>query len=728
MATQRLDESLKETRKFLEAQKTLVAGKLSLNTGERFVAGADNLVISTWYNSSIFTGLPANLWFLGPGMALALIYGWSHWKLESRYLNSWEAHLEREADRLVKIRQFLSKINVGQLNLENVFVRRSLQNLITQIEAYANDTRQLTKKLGNDYLRCLEIEAEKEEQKKAEAIWIGSILGPDGYKKYLKLKDLIEFSSSNCPKKTNIPLQIPSELAEEKNALIKSNDQLAIQFINGSYFNMILSYALAYWFIYYVAVEMFKVTMPLSWGLLALTFPVVYLVYLEYTSYKQRLIEKDLSDFKDGELESEKNKRSSNLNFRYGWVFVALILAASVGGMMSSADFELAPVIILSTAVFASVLMVVKLIQSQIDHAVESAQKSNRHQKEVAVQLQEMEIRSQKRRDQLDEIALDAYSLSLHSQIADSNKLNKNAAKNTYKPAFNDSEEYSKDKFEVSPAAKVRLILSVTLAALLGYALGMFIGFAIFGFIEHYTSVFTGLWGNIITGVFSLVVAASFGARAYTNEKIHQNEVQTLSFQYQVQQRTLKDLDETLEQLRNELAEKANLDTAPTEEFTHPIRNEGVTSRKLLYGLRATIQVLVIAITASLLVRALLKMGPASLIPGLGDASMLLVGANVNPVAIVIISLIAVVFILKVINDVYLVAQQDQEKSSLARSDYDIKVKEAEIEYLQKRLDLISDRSVGSENSSSSVIGKEKDPEAQQSLDADLLAQNNKRR
>ena len=95
--------------------------------------------------------------------------------------------------------------------------------------------------------------------------------------------------------------------------------------MGGYAFNVVLSYSLAYWLVSYystAAVAGALATTPMGWALLALTFPVLYLIYKEFTTYRARLVET--------EAETKEKANSDQLHFRRGWIFVGLILAITL--------------------------------------------------------------------------------------------------------------------------------------------------------------------------------------------------------------------------------------------------------------------------------------------------------------------------------------------------------------------------------------------------------------
>src|SRR5262249_31118326 len=142
------------------------------------------------------------------------------------------------------------------------------------------------------------------------------------------------------------------QVKEEKITIVtKLKNNFLVKFSSSPLFQLVFAWSWAYWFVYFFtcwgnpATLLFKTSpfsaVPLTWGLLTLFGPILYLVYQEYATYKSRLIsdETQLTREQQDELsqidnENEKIKRRTEMleakekeavQFRWGWGVIALI-------------------------------------------------------------------------------------------------------------------------------------------------------------------------------------------------------------------------------------------------------------------------------------------------------------------------------------------------------------------------------------------------------------------
>lgn len=740
---------------YIEETQTLLSDlELFFGAGEKLETIFDNVGASLPFNFKIFGfGAPA-LWALGPAVALIIVYVPMHIFIEHRYRDSWDAYFTRERDRLDRISGFLNDIkkivgsNCEKLAFTDENTRNSLKQLVASLEAYEIDTIELenAKKLNAEY--WLELHYGNEEDNKKE--WLKRMLGSNFYAFYVNLKKQLDEDSPSTPSsakaistKQKVAVDIEPELGalqlgalqDEKNKLEGAQKNWDMQFINGSLFNGVLAYGLAYWLVYYFTIEILKPATfaPLSWALLALVFPAVYLMYKEFLTYKKRVLEKNTD---------EEVAEQQDLQFRLGWVFIALILSISVGNILSFSGFGTIPVLFITAIIFSGFLTVVfgalKIIDLQMSasrSALFTDEDENQAHQKADTPALDRKQHAEARRKLLDESALAAYQLALQCKMGAARNtfkiepfLNKTNASSIGEVAYSDIEEgvvYSdaeegenvsieKPTRGRSAAEMVRLILSVTLSALLGYGLGALLGFVLGDFTGHFTTIFSGTLLNVLGGCFGLVVGALFGRRAYLSEKKHQNQLDILWTQSQAQQDILKTLENTiaglkyavfeLEKLQRAFIKKLeeNLSLSDVEvsrtieslkklqfdEFSHPVKREGITLRKVIFVLRAILQLIVAVSTVLLMARALLTMGFAKIIPWL-NGSLSLFGSSISPLALVILGFALVLLILKAVNDVYLAEQRHEENYKLDRIDFVISLKEGEKNYLENRSDFL---------------------------------------
>jgi hypothetical protein len=728
---------------YIEETQTLLSDlELFFSAGEKLETTLDNVGVSLPFNFKLFGfGAPV-LWALGPAVALIIVYVPIHVFLERRYRDSWSAYFERERDRLDRISVCLNDIaKVAGENLENLTLtdetKNSLKQLVASLESYEYDTTQLenTKKLHAEYWLELKYSNDQDNQKK----WLERMLGSHFYAFYEKLKNKLNAEELNKEPRNILQaakavgaeqlahVAIPPHLANEKNRLEEAQKNEDMQFINGTLFNGVLAYGLAYWLVYYFTIEILKPTAfaPLTWGLLALSFPAIYLMYKEFVSYKKRVLEKD-----------KKPGSQQDLSFRFGWVLIALIISVSLGNILSFGGFGTLSMLFIASLVFAGFLAVVFVALKMVDALVNVSslesltEEASVHQK-IDIPIRNRKQHAEVRRKLLDESALAAYQLSLQCKLQVTRKdsgmekivseTNLSLTSDAIDAIYADTEGV--ENFSITATARrrsmaetTRLILNTTLSVLLGYALGALLAFVLGDFMGHFTTVFSGTLLNVVGGFCGLGVGALFGRRAYLSEKVHQNQLDILWAQSQTQQTALKTLEDTIlqlnylvidmEKLQRALIKKlegsflsngnekeasqliATLKKVKFDTFSHPVKREGITLRKTLFVIRAILQTIVAIATVLLMARGLLTMGFAKIIPWF-NGSLSLFGASISPLALIILGFALTLLILKAVNDVYLAGQRQEESYQLDRMDFDISLKEAEKSYLENRADFL---------------------------------------
>lgn len=283
----------------------------AFNSADKSEMAFDNLGPSIHFNFTLFGISAPVLAVMGPALGLAVIYGGLHWFIERRYRDSWDACLVRERDRLDRINQFLDHIDIKQLDFADEATQDALGKFKYLVEDYVQKTQALENAIGSQQVLTLKIESEKAEEINAQIVWLQRILGADRYQKYCLLTAEIKAKKPIIAQKS----KVSEELKEQQKQLADTQTDPVNQFLSGAFFNIVLSYGLAYWLVYYFTVEVFKLgaSTPLSFGLLALTFPVIYLIYKEYSAYKARLLEKDINQIIDEkDRENEQNRRDSH--------------------------------------------------------------------------------------------------------------------------------------------------------------------------------------------------------------------------------------------------------------------------------------------------------------------------------------------------------------------------------------------------------------------------------
>ena len=732
-----------------ETQDLLTELDVLFNSLDKGETAFDNLAPSIGFNLSLFFCVDA-LWLMGPALALALIYVPLHWWIERRYRDSWEAHLTRERDRIDRIGRILNLIDLNRLDSNDPHTQNLLNHLKNLIDHYNKDTKDLCERLANEkYVNILSIQNNKrakdrvdgEDEEKEVAIvqeqnLLLQLLEKERYGKYLAL-------TQSFPKMDNTI----SPKAETKNAelteLEKKLDTLSIgpkgrsfnfdiRFMGGYAFNVLLSYSLAYWLIYYystAAVAGALLTTPIGWALLALTFPVIYLVYKEFTTYRARLVET--------EAETKEKTDSDQLHFRRGWIFVALILGITLVVGLPALGLSIVATIAIAAASCMGVISISAFAAVFIDERVEEEKKKAAIEKTETVEATAKADQSfwtrkahaDRRRQELDHIALIAVQLANQNKLADqanqyaglTNRIcNTNLRINAViKPQqiVQKATTHSNTDRKITFTEKLSLVLNVVLSGAMGYALGGLIGFVLNDFLSHISAVFLGPLSYVISGVISLAVGCFFSRRAYYSEKIHQTKLSAVYADGDVTQKQAqidaldgeiikarKTLEELEKNKQHAIAafEKNGVNSSiinalnslkqlkPDLQFAHPVKNERVTKRKVFFAIRTGLRILISVTTASLLVRALLLGGFAKFIPGVVGSSLMLFGASAGPLGFVILGLVIAVFLVKTAHDIYLDYRRHQEMVKIESADFTIQCKQAEIGYLQGQIDIMT--------------------------------------
>lgn len=694
-----LEKYIEDTQAFLEEMHYLFQG------GDALETGVDNLGVSLPYNFYLFGFGEPVLWALGPGIALGIVYGGIHWAFERHHRDSWDGYLARERTRLNRIALFLENLK----GTDTLFDKNQLQHLKNLFERYAEDTLKIYNSLGEEYVSELGIYDFSELDK--EKI-LQQILGTALYNSYTNLtQNLSGIEPNSLENPQNQPISI-EDLEAAKETYQKKLNAPDISFINSYLFKGIVAYSLAFWLVYYftmVITPLASLAMPMGWTLLPLLFPLGYLIYKEIESYKKRIIE--ITDSLPKKPEEEKHNA---LNFRFLWIPIALIFAISLVGILFASGATPGIIAGIAFGGLFGVLVLGFFVGKVVDHFVAKKQQellstNDKVEEETSQHLEERKQHAATRRGMLDELALATYSLVLADKIAQAKKSLSAQIGETYtisplnKPA---AQEELSPKGETSTTEKARLVMSTGVSFLIGYMLGNFAGFVLSDVLLHFTAILVGVPGYLVIGIFSAALGTIFARQAYYTEKIHQTDLDIIAAPQITQQGQLKKLNNEVEQQKAELQALENKKSAlrgtlqltlqdlnmlkdlELPPFTHPIRTEEITLRQVLFWARAALKILAGIAAALLLVRAVLTMSFAQLIPGLAGGSLVLFGTSIGPLGFVVLGLALAVLVIKEINDIYLMAQKQKELESIKRTGFDIKVKTLESDYLKAQIEL----------------------------------------
>jgi MFS family permease len=750
---------------FEETQDLLTDVENLFSSAERFETTVDNLFPSTSFASSLFFGfnMSADVVWLTGVLVLGVIYAGVHFAFDRRHRDSWDAYLARERDRLDRIGRILDAVDLEEirLNINNVETKERLQKLRILVENYEKDTRTLCSYLGPDYERALGFKISPETMTPEMSIGTSTesdnasddqISSKEETKKQLAFAQLLTQKQKEKYQALMALLPVPSNVdndyentvtAQPKNpTLINIQKKLTaleeklntkdMDFINGYGFNAALAYALAYWLVIYfttMVVPIAVLATPLSWALSAIAFPAIYLIYKEFVSYKTRILEKGIDTITDKEeRDKEKQKRSTQLDFRFAWLFIGLIVGVSLGFFLPTIGFSILASVGIGAAAFTGILGFSVVMGFLIDNRVERVREEIANSKVEQTPYERKKWAALRRRE-LDEIALIAYELELQSKLAEQRKLAalieadtqiSATAKNTVPMLTANTQEKDVPSTETKKtdedllnrkttlAEKSRLVLSLILSFLAGYAFGNMLGFVFGDLLSHFSSVFAPgpfVWAT--TAIFSTILAGLFVKRAYYTEKVHQTKLDMLAIhgsfvekQDELSQ-TEKEIADIKKALKKLATEKQHLISSleltkypiianlkklqPDFDFVHPVQQEGLSKRKVLFGIRAVFQVLTSVATALLFTRMLLLAGFAKFIPALSSGSLLILGASIGPLGFVVLGLALAVLIVKAANDIYLSAQREKEAEAIERIDFDISCKKAEKGYLTEQ-------------------------------------------
>lgn len=718
---------------FEDTQELLETLRNLFNSAERFETTTDNLGVSASFYGSLFFGfsMPDNALILtGSALVLGVIYGATHFLFDRRHRDSWNGYLARERDRIERIGHILENIDINEISAENNQERlKTLKNLI---EDYEKSSEELFEKLGNTYALELGLPLEPLESETETTTEETPLLSPrkkrilerlltqKQWEQYQKLTNLI--SAETTPTSTTSTTPAPTTNVKKYEEKLKEFEAKLngwdMNLINSTGFNMALSYALAYWLINYFTTLAFPIaaTTPVSFALLALVFPALYLIYKEFVTYKERLVEKDLNEITDEEeREKEAKKRNSRLYFRMGWVFIALVIGVSLALILPALGVSLMGAISIGILAFITIIVAVVAAIALVEHRLENAKKA---MTEKPVDFNEPENRKKlaaKRRHELDKIALLAYELELQSKLAEQIKLvPANILERTPKTSTKQEEKIKEVVIEEAttrktpPAEKSRVFFSLLLNSIAGYALGNMIGFVASDFLSHISGVFApGPFMYIATAIFSIALGALFAKRAYHTEQVHQGKLDVLTATGNLteKQNTLSNIEKNILMLQSELTtlakeQRALVEKLPAKDsfnplkpdfhFVHPVQEEGITKRKLLFGVKIAFQVIVSVATALFFTRMFLLGGFSKLLPDLANGSLLLLGSSINPLGIVILTVALAILAIKLANDIYFHVQREREISALERIDFDIDCKKAEANYLSQQKTLMT--------------------------------------
>lgn len=320
---------------------------------------ADETISSMHQHLSVFG--PFGLFFAGTYLALELYHRY-------RKRDALEAHWEREKQRLHELHKKLEEYQVNlPEHLQEKFFKK-IASIVLQYEKKLDAWRHIFE----------ENEKAKKERKNQEMLakikavqdQIDLLIGENGfYSKDQKLtkslttakdelntpEDVLQAQLTNRkdekqPKALSPAVNLSNKAKAQKEAIdAELNDSFLTKFSSTFWFQVPFAWSWGYWFVFFFTMWGLATpfaAVPLTWGLLALIGPVLYLVYREYCAYQTQLVadesqlseeqQEELSEITDPDekqkkcLEMLKSIEKNSTQFRWGWLFVALIAAVSV--------------------------------------------------------------------------------------------------------------------------------------------------------------------------------------------------------------------------------------------------------------------------------------------------------------------------------------------------------------------------------------------------------------
>lgn len=647
-------------------------------------------------------GMP---WFTGTAVVLFVINVTVGWFFHKRYLNSWDAYFIREKDRLCRIHEILDSIKTDE---KNKALTEALNDQLKtyfdacdfslEEEAYQSDAPEFEKT------------NKKKRKKKPRHDFAHEFF--DSFKKLGYLKDQnadsSTFTTTNNIQSTQVNLNDTDDLIQIQEygwrGLLTEFPQKSI---NHYTFHIALSYTLSYWLVNFytvMAVPVAPLLTPLTWALLALSFPMIYLIFKEIQAYRTRLITKN-SDLP-----------TDILDFRRGWLFIALVLSISLALILTALGYTYCIAWLAGGCLFIGSLAFVysafKLIDQHLGHQKQLKQNQN-DTEETSTERKKI---AQKRRQLLDNIALIAYQLKLQTEI-DSIKtnlpINDNLIGVTIEEQILKSSYINQNSLTphlITFTQKISLPFKVFIGFLNGFGMGSFIGWVVLQeFLAHLSNVFIigtgGIIINFVVAMISISAGIGFAQREYTNEKIRQDNHQTFRLNNVKKSEHLAQIKSQIKQLREELANyledpkipkttKITIENIINYQFVHPIKKTGMTFRKAAAFILNFFKILANLSCTSFIIRAIAFMALSQAIcsiPGVPvfSASLMLFGAATNPVGIAVVTLILFLCLIKSVRDVSLMLHEQKEDRKLKYIDSRIKYKEIQKNYLTERKNLL---------------------------------------
>ena len=189
------------------------------------------------------------------------------------------------------------------------------------------------------------------------------------------------------------------QVKEEKATIAaKFKNNFLVKLAGNSLFKLWFAWSWAYWFVFFFTcwgnpfTVAFK-AVPLEWGLLTLVGPIFYLVYKEYVTYRSQLVadETQLTKEQQDELsriedKNEKVKRHTEMlkanekeavQFRWGWILVALVTGISISLLSGFTPFYAA---LVGIGIFTGVMLASIAISNIIDKKLKFARNALKEQ------------------------------------------------------------------------------------------------------------------------------------------------------------------------------------------------------------------------------------------------------------------------------------------------------------------------------------------------------------
>lgn len=687
-----------------------------------------------------------DLLFIGPiGLLLAgLSFGVEIW-FQNRYRDDWEAYWALEEERFKKVEKALQQLP-NNLSRSQKDVEQNAE-IASPVEKHLEETYRLIlwfeERIGHlDAIFDQTYTTQSEEAKKAYtekrarlkkvSDRIARIKGQFGnwftHEKLGQMEKVDDHAITRLQANFIGELSSPPKINNEK----KSTWADAFTWIpDNGLFNVVFAYGWNYWGVFFVTLwglpTPFAVV-PLSWGLLALIAPVLYLFYREYKAHQEdRLaLEADEEEIRQKGLDNDRvrleyekkhaERRNNLFPHRFlGWIFIGLVAALSVavlcdfnfligGGVFLGVGLFGGAVAMLCDRHFRRTHLEAKISQhlSRTDEAP-SSRDPNLLSRKIEARLHRLSqgyMRLLARKAQLDYALSQVEQPALRSTASEVKVDQKVTESSDSELIPVDREARHKTTIE-----KARKIISPVINFFLGYMIGIIVGFPSLDFLSHFMgATATGVTANAIVGVIGLVMGISFAARASNADRAHRKELKAERNKndYCAKQDKVDFLNTRIVEKREMLkwrinhtrwlkgysepeSDKNRLDEQCREKLALiEAPKKRLNKNKVLKFIRKGLNVLVNISSAMLMSRALFVMGFAAMF-AFANNSIAVIGFNLmNPFGIAVFSVAFVFLVIKAANEMYLNLEKGKELKKVQFVDLELDRAKGEYEHLHK--------------------------------------------